>query len=428
MNKTKHFFLYFLLITLLMVPTSPDRRVNAADPSIPTASTYSVTFCTDKDTTFSVLKDIAYGDTISLPGKPTKEGFWFRGWFLDDQFQNEFNTTMQIKKDTTLFAKWEEKENKEKDIMSVTLSYGTFSSKLTTNLTNQKVGAHTHPNVKTLSNESIATAISTITLSKNINVFAFQFDMEDFTYNPSKPLPVTITIPQGFDSNKLRVYFSPNGTTIQGTCVGQAPDASSYQIQIFESGTYIILQDNGPTTDATSTITPPTPMVTMCMDESVLVDAQTSAILSFKNFPTDSNPSAIPFTWTSSNPKIATVDNEGIVTGINKGTTTITATSSDGTYTATANITVVAKKVPVKSLLLKKNAYTIKVGKSFKIATTILPTNATNKTLQFSSNKPKVVAIVSGNKIKAKKKGKATITIKTTDGSNLVKKIKITVK
>ena len=126
--------------------------------------------------------------------------------------------------------------------------------------------------------------------------------------------------------------------------------------------------------------------------------------------------------------RIATVDNEGIVTGINKGTTTITATSSDGTYTATANITVVAKKVPVKSLLLKKNAYTIKVGKSFKIATIILPTNATNKTLQFSSNKPKVVAIVSGNKIKAKKKGKATITIKTTDGSNLVKKIKITVK
>lgn len=427
MNKAKQSFLCFLLI-LLLFPTSHHRLIKAEETSLPTASTYSVTFYTDPNTTLSVLTDLASGDTISLPPNPVKEGYWFRGWFLDEQFQNEFNTTMQIKEDTKLFAKWEEKENKEKDTMSATLSYGNFSSKLTVDLTGQKAGAHTYPHTKALNKESVTTAISTITLSKNINVFAFQFDMNEFTYNPSKPLPVTLTIPQGFDPNKLHVYFSPNGTTIQGTCVGQAIDGSSYQFQFYEPGTYIVLQDNGSSTNTTPPSTQPAPTVTMSLAKTVLIDAQTSAMLFFQNFPPESNPSAIPFTWASSNPKVASVDSEGIVTGLKKGSTTITAASKDGAYIVTADITIVPKKVLVKSLSLKKTAYTMKAGKSLKVATTVLPKNATNKTLKFSSNKPKTVSVVSGNKIKAQKKGKATITIRTTDGSNLVKKIKITVK
>ncbi|WP_416413763.1 Ig-like domain-containing protein [Pantoea sp. App145] len=48
-------------------------------------------------------------------------------------------------------------------------------------------------------------------------------------------------------------------------------------------------------------------------------------------------------TWLSSAPAIATVSQEGLVTGVAVGTATITATSADGDFTDTANVEVTAE-------------------------------------------------------------------------------------
>lgn len=45
-------------------------------------------------------------------------------------------------------------------------------------------------------------------------------------------------------------------------------------------------------------------------------------------------------TWTSSNTAIATVNSTGLVTGVSDGTATITATTSDGGFTSTSEVTV----------------------------------------------------------------------------------------
>ena len=45
-----------------------------------------------------------------------------------------------------------------------------------------------------------------------------------------------------------------------------------------------------------------------------------------------------PVTWTSSDEAVATVDGDGIVTGIAKGETTITAKAGDKTATCTVNV------------------------------------------------------------------------------------------
>ncbi len=47
------------------------------------------------------------------------------------------------------------------------------------------------------------------------------------------------------------------------------------------------------------------------------------------------------FTWTSANKNVATVDENGVVTGVSAGTTTVTVTATDGTNTFTASCTVV---------------------------------------------------------------------------------------
>ena len=49
---------------------------------------------------------------------------------------------------------------------------------------------------------------------------------------------------------------------------------------------------------------------------------------------TPDNPSIPTITWASEDPKIATVDASGVVTGVSKGTTTITATTKSGNFVA----------------------------------------------------------------------------------------------
>lgn len=124
-------------------------------------------------------------------------------------------------------------------------------------------------------------------------------------------------------------------------------------------------------------------------------------------------------TWKTSNPKVATVT-AGKVKGINKGTATITVTTTSGKK-ASIKITV---KVPAKKVKLSKKKATLKVGKTLKLKATKTPSNSTDKLTWKTSNKK--IATVKNGKVKAKKKGKVTITVKTTSGKTA--KCKITVK
>ncbi len=46
--------------------------------------------------------------SFNLPSEPTKEGYVFVGWYLDSDFKEEFQSLDNVKKDITLYAKWEE--------------------------------------------------------------------------------------------------------------------------------------------------------------------------------------------------------------------------------------------------------------------------------------------------------------------------------
>ncbi len=56
---------------------------------------------------------------------------------------------------------------------------------------------------------------------------------------------------------------------------------------------------------------------------------------------TPSNASNDIITWSSSNPAIALVDANGIVTGLSAGNATITATTAEGNFAATCNVEVI---------------------------------------------------------------------------------------
>ena len=127
-------------------------------------------------------------------------------------------------------------------------------------------------------------------------------------------------------------------------------------------------------------------------------------------------------TWSSKNQKVATVTQNGKVTAKAAGTTTITATTEDGGFTATCKVTV---KIPVTKVTLNKTKLTLGAKEKFTLKATITPRNAANKTVKWTSSKKSVATVSSKGVVTAKKTGKAVISAKV-DG--ITKKCTITVK
>ena len=117
--------------------------------------------------------------------------------------------------------------------------------------------------------------------------------------------------------------------------------------------------------------------------------------------------------WSSSAPDVASVDQNGKVTAIKKGTATITVTTVDGGKTATCEVTVIAR---VASVSLDKTALTMKVGEEKALTATVLPENAEEKSVSWSSSAPDVASVDQNGKVTAIKPGTANITVKTADG------------
>lgn len=129
--------------------------------------------------------------------------------------------------------------------------------------------------------------------------------------------------------------------------------------------------------------------------------------------------------WTSSNNKIATVDENGYVTAKGKGVARITATTTDGSnLSATCTVTV--------KQMVTMIVNTMNINRGSKNVNRKLPVmvgnNATNKTLNYRSGNSKVVSVNAKGQITAKKKGTATVSVKTTDGTNIVVYYRVTVK
>jgi len=131
---------------------------------------------------------------------------------------------------------------------------------------------------------------------------------------------------------------------------------------------------------------------------------------------TPSNATNKRVTWSSSNTGVATVGN-GIVTAVSTGTATITVTTVDGDKTASCEVTVSPVEILVESVSLE-TSISLVVGGTETLTATITPSNATNKSVTWSSSNEDVVTVSESGVITAKKVGTATITVKTVYGNH----------
>ena len=126
-----------------------------------------------------------------------------------------------------------------------------------------------------------------------------------------------------------------------------------------------------------------------------------------------SNATNKTITWSSSNTSVATVSN-GVVKAVGFGTATITAKSNNG-KTASCSVTVNPiqptgiKATPETSTLYGLNG-------TVKLSANVMPSNATNKAVTWSSRNTSVATVSSDGTVKAVGYGTTVITATTVNG------------
>lgn len=117
--------------------------------------------------------------------------------------------------------------------------------------------------------------------------------------------------------------------------------------------------------------------------------------------------------WTSSDPSVATVDENGLVHFVKPGYCTIVAQTEDGGFIATCNFFI---SIPVETIKLDYTDEIMSIGGSLRITAEVLPVTASNKTVLWESSNTNVCMVDSNGLVTAVGTGNCTILCKSIDG------------
>ncbi|MBQ3100246.1 MAG: polysaccharide deacetylase family protein [Clostridia bacterium] len=118
--------------------------------------------------------------------------------------------------------------------------------------------------------------------------------------------------------------------------------------------------------------------------------------------------------WTSSDPNIVTVSENGVVTAVGEGSATVTATAIDGGFTASCGYTVTAKHV--QSVWLNKGSSELVKGQTEILYAGVYPYDSININVTWTSSDPSVIEVNKYGVVTAKRGGSAVVTVRTDDG------------
>ena len=227
-----------------------------------------------------------------------------------------------------------------------------------------------------------------------------------------------ITLPKG-NSYTLKPVFTPENVTNKNvTYTSLAPTVATVsekgKLTALKAGSTIITaisDDGGYIATCLVNVTEKVTSITLDQTSKTLAIGDTFTLVATVESNSASNPKV---KWTTSNKKIATVNQSGKVTAKKPGTVTIKAKVTDGTNkTATCKVKVVRE---VTKVTLNKRLLTMYIGDTKKLKVTIKPTNATIKDVKWTSSDKEIVEVV-GGELLALKEGTVKITATAKDTS-----------
>ena len=126
--------------------------------------------------------------------------------------------------------------------------------------------------------------------------------------------------------------------------------------------------------------------------------------------------------WLTSNGNVSLTPNGSkcTVTGVSTGSSTVTASTEDGGFTASCNVSVTAAAVPVTGISLDLQSVELSVGETKKLTAALVPYNASNKIIFWTSSNDNVSLTDSSSfdcTVEAISKGTSVVTASSADGA-----------
>lgn len=220
-------------------------------------------------------------------------------------------------------------------------------------------------------------------------------------------------------------------TSSDDAVVSVQQDSKQALISAVGAGTATITVDNGEVAKQIDLVVeqPVTEILITGTDGKLIIGKEVQ--LAVAVLPEDAASKAVA--WKSSDETVATVTQEGLVTGVKVGQTTITCEAQDGYGTsASVNLTVVnvpnatSVEVTAAEKEIVNNAVTLEVGESLTLETAVLPADAEQK-VYYSLFPQGIVTISENGVVQAVAPGTATLMITASSGQNVYTGLSVTV-
>ena len=211
----------------------------------------------------------------------------------------------------------------------------------------------------------------------------------------------------------FEIVADVTGTSYRDTAVN--PDLD-YYYQIYAHDA------NRTSRSAVSVQAKPVPPESVSLNVSGTVTLYRNATLQLTAGFAPSNAMA-KLTWKSSKSKYATVDANGLVTPLRKGTTIVSVTTDNGKQ-ASVKVKVVNPPKATKVTLNASGTVVLKVGETMQLSGTVEPAQAEQK-LTWASSRKKVASVSGAGMLTALRRGTATITAKSPSGKKAKLKVQV---
>ena len=261
----------------------------------------------------------------------------------------------------------------------------------------------------TVSGGETATCKVTVTEAAPVKTTGVTLNTTTTTLEKDQTTYLTATVKPSNSADKTVTWSSSNLDVAEvdenGKVTAIAPGTANITVKT---------NDGGYTATCVVTVTKPKISVTgITLDKTLItLDKGTTAQLIAGTEPSNADNTKI--NWTTSNSKISTVTDTGLVTAVGYGDVIITATTDDGGYSKKCIISV-PEIVPVTGIEISATELTIENGITAVLDVKVLPENATNTKITAEMTDEAIVTLA-GDGVKARKVGETTITFTTEDG------------
>ena len=194
----------------------------------------------------------------------------------------------------------------------------------------------------------------------------------------------------------LEVTYDPENTTDDKTVTWESSDPTVAAVD--GSGTVTAVKIGSANITATvgsykavCVVTVDAPLESIDAPDTLELVKNQTAVIGYELVPSDTTDKA-PVTFTSSDPTVATIDENGKVTALKAGTTVITL---KGANDVTAEVTVTVTEIPIDSVSLDKESAVVEKGQTTELTAVVGPETTTdeNKSIKWSSSDPSVATV-----------------------------------